>query len=89
MAKKVAEIKTKPTEFSVDDFIESLAGEQQREDSRTIIKMMEKATKMKPQMWGASMIGFGNVRYKSPNTAGKWIGLKSVSRRANQTCRCI
>jgi hypothetical protein len=29
---------------------------------------MEKAIMEKPKMWGSSMIGFGNVRYKSPAT---------------------
>ena len=30
--------------------------------------MMEKATKEKAKMWGSSMIGFGEKRYKSPAT---------------------
>lgn len=47
---KPAEIKTKPTEASVEDYIENLPGDLQREDSRAIIRMMEKATKLKPQM---------------------------------------
>lgn len=51
MAKPV-ELKTKPTEFSVEDYIESLANEQQRKDSRAIINLMKKATKHEPQMWG-------------------------------------
>jgi len=29
---------------------------------------MEKAVKEKPKMWGNSMIGFGDVRYKSTAT---------------------
>jgi len=65
---KLVEIKTKPTSTSVDSFIDSLPDEKKRKDSQVILKMMEKATKEKPKMWGASMIGFGNVRYKSPTT---------------------
>ena len=53
MAKsKLAEIKTKETSSSVADFIESIQDEQKRKDSYTILKMMEKATKEKPKMWG-------------------------------------
>ncbi|MET0393167.1 MAG: DUF1801 domain-containing protein, partial [Chitinophagaceae bacterium] len=63
---KVAAIKTKETTASVDDFINSVDGEQKRKDSLVILKLMEKATKEKPKMWGSSIIGFGNVRYKSP-----------------------
>ena len=65
---KLADIKTKPTESSVEDFINSIADEQQRRDSQAIIQMMEKATNEQAKMWGSSIIGFGNVRYKSPAT---------------------
>ena len=65
---KLAEVKTKETSASADSFIDSVADEQKRKDSRTILKIMEKATKEKPKMWGTSIIGFGNVRYKSPSS---------------------
>ena len=65
---KLAVIKTKPTELSVAAFIDGIADEQKRKDSHTILKLMEKAMKEKPKMWGSSMIGFGDVRYKSPAT---------------------
>ena len=76
---KLAEIKTKETLASVESFIDGIADEQKQKDSRVILKLMEKATKQKPKMWGSSMIGFGNVRYKSPATGREVIGLKSVS----------
>ena len=63
---KLAEIKTKPTASSVDEFIDSIADEQKRKDTRVILQLMEKATHEKPQMWGGTMIGFGKLRYKSP-----------------------
>ncbi len=65
---KLAEIKTKETSSSVDDFIKKIPDEQKRKDSQLILNMMEKATKEIPKMWGSSMVGFGNVRYKSPAT---------------------
>lgn len=82
---KLAEIKTKPTEVSVEDYINSLPGEQKRKDSFTILSLMEKAMKMKPQMWGSSMIGFGNVRYKSPATGREvdWFKIGFAPRKAN------
>ncbi len=58
MAKK-AELKTKKNEASVEDFIETVQDEQVRADCFEIAKMMEKATKAKPKMWGSSIIGFG------------------------------
>lgn len=82
---KLAEIKTKPTASSVEGFIENIADEQKRKDSYAILKMMEKATKEKPKMWGASMIGFGDKRYKSPNTGREvdWFKMGFSPRKAN------
>lgn len=82
---KLAEIKTKQTSASVDSFIDNIPDEQKRKDSQAILKMMEKATKEKPKMWGSSMIGFGYVRYKSP-TSGRevdWFKIGFSPRKAN------
>lgn len=82
---KLAEIKTKQTTASVEGFIDSIPDEQKRKDSYTILKLMEKATKEKPKMWGASLIGFGNKRYKSPNTGREvdWFKMGFSPRKAN------
>lgn len=82
---KVAQIKTKPTELSVDAFINNLPDEEKRTDSFTLLKMMEKATKEKPKIWGTSTIGFGLKRYKSP-TSGRevdWFKIGFSPRKAN------
>ena len=63
----MAELKTKRTDASVDDFLNSIKDDQVRKDCWTIAEMMQKATKAKPQMWGPSIIGFGSRRYKYPN----------------------
>ena len=88
---KLAEIKTKPTSISVDSFIDSIADEQKRKDSRTILKMMEKAMKEKPKMWGSSMIGFGDKRYKSPATGREvdWFKIGFSPRKANLSLHLI
>lgn len=88
---KLAEIKTKQTDSSVESFIDSLPDEQKRKDSRTILQMMEKASKEKPKMWGSSMIGFGNVRYKSPATGREvdWFKIGFSPRKANLSLHLI
>lgn len=86
MAKsKVAEIQTKETTASVEDFINTVPDEAKRKDSFHLLKLMEKATKEKPKMWGASLIGFGNKRYKSPNTGREvdWFVIGFSPRKAN------
>jgi hypothetical protein len=88
---KLAEIKTKPTSISVTDFIESIPDEQKRKDTYVILKMMEKAMKEKPKMWGSSMIGFGDVRYKSPATGREvdWFKIGFSPRKANFSLHLI
>ena len=86
MAKsKLAEIKTKQTDSSVEEFINKLPDEQKRKDSLAILKMMQKASGEKPVMWGNSMIGFGKHRYKSPNTGREvdWFRIGFSPRKAN------
>lgn len=82
---KPADIKTKPTDSSVESFIDSIPDEQKRKDSQVILNLMEKATKEKPKMWGSSLIGFGDVRYKSPATGREvdWFKMGFSPRKAN------
>jgi hypothetical protein len=82
---KLAEIKTKQTSASVEDYINSVKDEQKRKDSFAILDMMKKATREEPKMWGSSIIGFGNKRYKSP-TSGRevdWLIIGFSPRKAN------
>src|SRR5262249_13250650 len=60
----MAELKTKRNDASVDDFLNAIKDEQVRKDCRAIADIMQKATKAKPQMWGAGIVGFGSRRYK-------------------------
>ena len=88
---KLADIKTKQTAASVDSFIDSVPDEQKRKDSQVILKMMEKATKEQPKMWGNSLIGFGNKRYKSPATGREvdWFKIGFSPRKANLSLHLI
>ena len=82
---KLAEIKTKQTTSSVEDFINSIKDEQMRKDSFLILKLMQKISKEKPKMWGSSMIGFGIKRYKSPASGREvdWFKIGFSPRKAN------
>jgi len=80
-----AEIKTRETEASVEDFLNGLADEQQRDDAREIIGMMANVTGDKPKMWGAAIIGFGNRVYTSPATGREvdWMKIGFSPRKGN------
>jgi hypothetical protein len=82
---KLAEIKTKQTTASVEDFINSVKDEQKRKDSIVILDMMKQASGEEPKMWGGSLIGFGIKRYKSPATGREvdWFLLGFSPRKAN------
>lgn len=82
---KLADIKTKPTEVSVDDYIAGLENEQKRADSLVLLKLMEKHSGEKARLWGSSIIGFGNKRYVSPATGREvdWFILGFAPRKAN------
>jgi hypothetical protein len=88
---KLADIKTKENAASVDDFINTVENDQQRNDSNVILKLMEKVSEEKPKMWGTSMIGFGNIRYKSPRTGREveWFKIGFSPRKANLSLHLI
>ena len=82
---KLAEIKTKPTAASVEDFINSIQNEQKRRDSFVLLEMMKKATGELPILWSNSIIGFGIKRYKSPATGREvdWLRIGFAPRKTN------
>jgi hypothetical protein len=60
----MAELKTKRTDASVDAYLDAIPDEGRRQDCRTVIDIMRKATKAEPKMWGPGIVGFGDFRYK-------------------------
>jgi hypothetical protein len=82
---KLAEIKTKATTANVEDFIAKVQSEQKREDSLALLKLLEKVSNEKPKLWGASLIGFGDKRYKSPASGREvdWFKVGFAPRKAN------
>ena len=60
----MAELKTKKTEASVEDFLNQIKDEQTRQDCFEIAKMMKQVTLSEPKMWGSSIVGFGSRHLK-------------------------
>lgn len=63
----MAELKTRVNKASVEKFLKSIKIAQKREDCIRVSKMMEKASKSKPEMWGTSIVGFGRRTYTYAN----------------------
>jgi len=82
----MAELKTKLNNASVDNFIKKLKDERVKADCRTIIRLMKKATKAEPKMWGTSIIGFGSYHYKyASGHEGDWMQVGFSPRKQNLT----
>lgn len=62
-----AEIKTKPTGASVEDFLNKIENEVRRADSFRVLEMFRRVTGEEPKMWGPSIVGFGSQVYRYPN----------------------
>jgi len=60
----MAELKTKPSDASVEDFIAGVEDEARREDCRTLVELMRRVTGENPVMWGPSIVGFGSYHYR-------------------------
>lgn len=82
----MAELKTKMTNSSVDKFIESISDFNTRNDCWTLLNMMKQITKVEPQMWGESIVGFGNYHYKyESGREGDWFITGFSPRKQNLT----
>jgi hypothetical protein len=82
----MAELKTKPNEQSVDEYIHQIPDERRRKDSLVILELMRKATHSEPKMWGDAIIGFGSYHYKyQSGREGDWFLTGFSSRKQNLT----
>ncbi|TDO24452.1 DUF1801 domain-containing protein [Pedobacter duraquae] len=59
----MAKNKTTITAASVNDFIDSVTDLKKRQDCYQIIDLFSAQTGLQPQMWGASIVGFGSYHY--------------------------
>ena len=68
-----ADLKTKKTEVSVLDFLQSLEDANQRTDCLALCEIMKEVTGHEPKMWGGSIIGFGDYQYSyESGRTGDW-----------------
>lgn len=69
----MSDLKTKPTDKSVNDFLNKVENITRREDSFEILNLMKEITQEDPVMWGDSIVGFGLYHYKyDSGREGDW-----------------
>ena len=81
----VVELKTKKNEASVAGFLAGVKDERRRKDCQTISKLMKAATGDPPKMWGASIVGFGQVRIVGKSREVDWFKLGFSPRKGDLT----
>ncbi|OWY22109.1 DUF1801 domain-containing protein [Sphingobacteriales bacterium UPWRP_1] len=70
----MSELKTKPNNQSVADFLNALTNATQKQDCLTICALMQEVTGHQPKMWGNSIVGFGSYHYKyASGQEGDWM----------------
>lgn len=78
------ELKTKVNKASVKKFLSTIKDVEKRADCSIISEMMERVTKTKPEMWGASIVGFGRRKYTYANgKEGEWMVMGFAPRTQN------
>ena len=69
----MAEVKTKPTNVSVEPFLERVEHPVRRADGHAVCAMMERVTGQPAVMWGPSIVGFGSYHYRyESGREGDW-----------------
>jgi hypothetical protein len=82
----MAELKTKPTDQSVNRFVKGIPDEGRRQECRTLLSMMEDITGSPARMWGSSIVGFGSYHYAyASGRQGDWFLTGFSPRKQNLT----
>jgi hypothetical protein len=62
-----AEVKTRPTAASVEEFLNSVPDETRRADAFRVLEMFKRLTGEEPVMWGPAIVGFGSQKLRYAN----------------------
>ena len=85
-----AELKTKQTDASVEDFLNSVENAERRTDGFRVLGMFKRITGEEPRMWGPSIIGFGSRKFKYPDGREiDWMAVAFSPRKTNLTLYVI
>ena len=69
----MATLKTRPSDASVEAFLDSVDNEDRREDARRVIAIMRQVTEEPAKMWGSRLVGFGSYHYRyASGREGDW-----------------
>ena len=80
------EPKTRETDASVEDFLNSVENETRRTDALRVLEMYKRATGLEPKMWGDAIVGFGSrpIKY-ADGSEMDWPAAAFSPRKQNMT----
>lgn len=82
----MTELKTKPTDQSVEAFLNEIPDLKKRQDCFTLLELMKQVTGAEPRMWGSNIVGFGQQHYKyQSGREGDWFAVGFSPRKQNLT----
>ena len=82
----MATLKTKPTEASVQNFLNELENEQRKTECFELLQMFTEVTGEPAKIWGENMVGFGKYHYKyKSGHEGEWFLTGFSPRKQNLT----
>ncbi|HEY5806050.1 MAG TPA: DUF1801 domain-containing protein [Candidatus Saccharimonadales bacterium] len=82
----MAELKTKKQNSGVDEFLASIPDDGVRQDCRELTDLMRKITGDPGDMWGTSIVGFGEYHYKyASGRENDWFRMGFSPRKQNLT----
>lgn len=82
----MAEPKTKPSQQSVERFLQRVPDADRRRDCFTLVDIMRQITGAEPQLWGSSIVGFGTYHYVyASGREGDWPIVGFSPRKQNLT----
>ncbi|MEM9952992.1 MAG: DUF1801 domain-containing protein [Chloroflexota bacterium] len=82
----MADLKTKQHDGDPEAFLNSVENDKRREDSFTVMRLMEEITGAPAKMWGETIVGFGSYDYTyASGREGTWMLVGFAPRKATLT----
>jgi len=82
----MAELKTRPSDRDVEEFLNGIEDRKKRADCYTILELMKETTQYEPVLWGDSIVGFGSYHYRyASGREGDWFLTGFSPRKGNIT----
>ena len=67
MSKPKKTLVNTPTDKRVPDFLEAIANQRRKADSKVLLELIREVTGLEPVIWGERIVGFGQYSYRRKN----------------------